>query len=170
NVTENPRLRFKNKMRNLVEETGLRSPARNVTENPHLRFKNEMRDLVEEEYEINEHFTTSTVSNDRDKDMILNDRVFYVHFLLTCKWCNVRKVRYNDVERTSAVSRMYDVQGVIVTNIGFTEKAIMVAKEHGVILAMPNTLLNKLQFRIRNVIDNIDTEILLEVTEDEDED
>ncbi|CAG8761672.1 6468_t:CDS:1, partial [Racocetra persica] len=118
----------------------------NVTENLYLYFKNEMCDLVEEKYEINEHFTTSTVSNNRDKDMMLNDQVFYVHFLFIYKWCNVRKVYYNNVEQTSAISRIYDVQGVIVTNIGFTKKAIMVAKEHGVILAMLNTLLNKLRF------------------------
>ncbi|KAF0409002.1 hypothetical protein F8M41_008419 [Gigaspora margarita] len=95
---------------------------------------------------------------------MLNDQVFYVYFLLTCKWCKVRKIRYNDVERTSAVSRMYDVQGVIVTNIGFTKKAITVARELDVILALPGTL----RFRIENVIDDIDTEILSEIIEDKD--
>ncbi|KAF0409001.1 hypothetical protein F8M41_008418 [Gigaspora margarita] len=87
---------------------------------------------------------------------MLNDRVFYVYFLLTCKWCKDRKIRYNDVERTSAVSRMYDVQGVIATNVGFTKKAITVARELGVILTLPGTL----RFRIENVIDDIDTEKL----------
>ncbi|CAG8711877.1 255_t:CDS:2 [Gigaspora rosea] len=148
--------------------TGASYAAGDSAENMHLRFKNEIRNLVEEEFGINENFTTITVTNDRDKDLMLNDRVFYVYFLLTCKWCKVRKIRFNDVERTAAVSQMYDVHGVIVTNIGFTDKAILVAKELGVILARPDSLLPKLRFRIENVIDNIDTRILSEIIEDND--
>ncbi|CAG8764988.1 4342_t:CDS:2, partial [Racocetra persica] len=92
-----------------------------------------------------------------------------LHLHFKNEMCDLIEEEYEINEHFTTNTVMYNVQGVIVTNIGFTEKAIMVVKEHEVILAMPNTLLNKLRFQIRNMIDNIDTEILLEVTEDEDE-
>ncbi|CAG8816156.1 7363_t:CDS:1, partial [Dentiscutata erythropus] len=68
------------------------------------------------------------------------------------------RVCYNDVEQISAISRMYNVPDIIISNIRFTRKAIRLAKELGVILAMPNTLLGKLRFYISKMIDKIDTE------------
>ncbi|CAG8800925.1 18209_t:CDS:2, partial [Dentiscutata erythropus] len=103
--------------------------------NPQLRFKNEIRNLVE-----NYYFNTSTVTNDRDKDLMLSERVYYV---------------------------MYDVPGVIVSNIGFTSKAVRVARELGVILAVPDQLLAKLRFYVSKIVNQIDTEILSEIMDEE---
>ncbi|CAG8607903.1 4015_t:CDS:2, partial [Dentiscutata heterogama] len=86
---------------------------------------------------------SGAMTNDRDKDLMLSEQEYFIYFLLTCKWCNVRRVRYNDVELQPLAECL------------------------GVILAMPNQLLDKLRFRVLKIIDAIDTEILSEVMDEE---
>ncbi|CAG8773721.1 15210_t:CDS:2, partial [Dentiscutata heterogama] len=89
-----------------------------MQENPFLKFKNEIVEILKNNFEINEYFDSEIISsNDRDKDIMISREG--IEILITCKYRPVKNIRFSDVERTAAISKLCKVQGVIVTNLGY---------------------------------------------------
>ena len=120
---------------------------------------------MKDDFEINEDFDSKTISNDRDKDIMISKEGIEV--LVTCKFRPKSDVRFNDVERTAAISSLYGVRGLIVTNIGFGKKAVKVAKELGVMLSNKFDIKHKLNFYIEKANSEKELDILETIEEEE---
>jgi len=90
-----------------------------------------------------------------------------VEVLVTCKFRLLKNIRFNDVERTAAVSSFYNVQGIIVTNLYYSKKAIEVAKELGVMLTNKFDIKHKLKFYVEKEVEKKELGILENIEKDE---
>ena len=120
---------------------------------------------MKDDFEINEHFDSKNISNDRDKDIMISKEGIEV--LVTCKFRPSKNIRFNDVERTAAVSSLYNVQGLIVTNLDYSKKAIKVAKELGIILTHKFDIKHKLKFYIEKANYEKELDVLEDIEKDE---
>ncbi|CAG8815238.1 12695_t:CDS:2, partial [Dentiscutata erythropus] len=130
-------------------------------ENLFLKFKNEIIDELKDDFEINEYFDSNMIVNDRSKDiMISRDDI---EALITCKYRPKAKIRFNDIERTAAISEFYGVQGIVVTNLGYGKEAIRVAKKHDIILTHKFDIKHKLNFYIEKEVERKELDILEDI-------
>ncbi|CAG8796089.1 17447_t:CDS:1, partial [Dentiscutata erythropus] len=111
-------------------------------ENSFLKFKNEIIEILKDNFEINKYFDSEIISNDRDKDIMISREG--IEILITCKYRLVKNIRFSDVEITAAASKLYKVQDVIVTNLGYSEKAKKIAKEYKILLTQKSDIKHKL--------------------------
>ncbi|CAG8658373.1 15516_t:CDS:1, partial [Cetraspora pellucida] len=135
--------------------------------NPCLSFKNEIiNSLSEDNYDINESFITKSIYDDRDKDIIVSKED--IETLVSCKFRNKRNIGFDDVERTAITSYSYDVQGVIVTNLGYSKKATKAASKYDVILTYQSNLKRRLNYYIENELNDKELDVLCNILYNED--
>ncbi|CAG8822644.1 13473_t:CDS:1, partial [Dentiscutata erythropus] len=132
--------------------------------NPFLEFKNRIIEILND-FEINECFDSKIITNDRDKDILISEDDF--ELLITCKYRESKNIRFDDVERTAANSRFLNVQGVIVTNLGYGQKAIKVAKKYNIILAHDFNIKDKLRSYIDKMVERKELDILEDIEREE---
>ncbi|CAG8596166.1 3936_t:CDS:2 [Gigaspora rosea] len=74
-------------------------------------FKNKIIEELKDDFEINEHFDSKNISNDRNKDIMISKEDIEV--LVTCKFRPSKNIRFNDVERTLQLAEL----GIILTHM-----------------------------------------------------
>ncbi|CAG8659672.1 631_t:CDS:1, partial [Scutellospora calospora] len=127
-----------------------------------LEFKNNISQLLEfDDFENNENFITNHIRDDRDKD-IMTYKISY-DFLVCCKQRRFKKIGFNEIERISNVANIYNSQGVIVTPVGYSPKAMNAAILHNVILTYPHNIVEKLNLYIERNLENQELDILYEI-------
>ncbi|CAG8796463.1 19018_t:CDS:1, partial [Dentiscutata erythropus] len=134
-------------------------------ENPFIKYKNKIILELEDDFEITEIFNSKIISNDRDKDLIIS--VYDIDFLVTCKYRPKANIRFNDVERTAANSKLLKIQGVIVTNVGYGKKAINNAKKYNIILTQDFNIKHKLKLYVDKIVEKRMLDILEDIEKEE---